>query len=331
MKDAKVSAAERESFDAIRRMHRILTMHFIEGMKQIDIAKKTNLSVASVNRIIKQGRDLGMVEISIRSPFQSAFDAAQKLTMRAGLGEVVAAPCPTLDDPSRLKAAGKAAASFLLEHLRDGQTICVTGGKGVSALVEALESDQKFDVSVVPATGGVQGKHYTDVNHLASELALKLGGRAYQIHVPMFADSPEERDALMHVRSCIEALDRARNADVALVGIGSIHAAGSSYFDLTQDAVGDIEAIRRSGAEAELLAHLLDASGAIAPYALNRHLVCMTPSELARIPLTLGIAAGSAKVSPIISVLNGHYLKALATDEHTAIEILERLDGKDRP
>ncbi|CAA0100435.1 Sorbitol operon regulator [Starkeya nomas] len=325
-----MSTADRESFDAIRRMHRILTMHFIEGMKQIDIATRTNLSVASVNRIIKQGRDLGMVEITIRSPFESAFDAARKLAERAGLAEVVAAPCPTLDDPSRLKAAGKAAASFLLDHLRDGQTICVTGGKGVSALVEALDTDQKFDVSVVPATGGVQGKHYTDVNHLASELALKLGGRAYQIHVPMFAASPQERDALMQVRSCIEALDRARNADVAVVGIGSIHAVDSSYFDLTSEASGDIAAIRESRAEAELLAHLLDGAGRVAPYALNRHLVCVTPDELARIPMTLGVAAGSAKVSPIISVLKGHYLKALATDEHTAVEIVGRLDQKDR-
>lgn len=324
-----MSTPDRESFDAVRRMHRILTMHFIEGMKQIDIATKTNLSVASVNRIIKQGRDLGMVEISIRSPFQSAFDAAGSLVQRTGLSEVVAAPSATLDDPSRLKAAGKAAASFLLENLRDGQTICVTGGKGVSALVDAMETDQKFDVSVVPATGGVQGKHYTDVNHLASELAMKLGGRAYQIHVPMFAASPEERDALMQIRSCIEALDRARNADIAVVGVGSIHADGSSYFDLTPEASGDIDAIRQSRAEAELLAHLLDGSGQLAPYALNRQLVCMTPDELTRIPLTLGVAAGSAKVSPIISVLRGNYLKALATDEHTAVEILDRLDEKD--
>lgn len=322
---AVVNTHERENFDSVRRMHRILTLHFVEGKKQIEIAEMTKLSVASVNRIIKQGRALGMVEITIRSSFQSSFDMTADLLSRTSLIDAVVAPCSSSDDELRLKAAGRSAAAFLVENLQDGQTICISGGKGVSALVEELNPDRKFDVTVVPATGGVQGKHYTDVNHLASEMAGKLGGKSYQIHVPMFASSPEEREALLNVRSCVEILDRARNADIAVVGVGSIHADNSSYFDLTPDAASDIGAIKKSQSASELLAHLLDSFGQVSTYRLNANLVGVTPEELKRIPFAMGVAAGSTKIEPLISVLRGEYLKQLVTDEMTAMAVLDGL------
>ena len=68
-------------------------------------------------------------------------------------------------------------ANMLLETLRDGDVIAITGGKAVSAVVENLLPERAFDVTVVPLTGGVQGKYHTDVNHLASRLAERLGGR----------------------------------------------------------------------------------------------------------------------------------------------------------
>ena len=70
---------------------------------------------------------------------------------------------------------GRAAANQLLESLRDGDIIAITGGKALSAVVDNLEPEREFDITVVPLTGGVQGKYYTDVNHLASRMAERLG------------------------------------------------------------------------------------------------------------------------------------------------------------
>ena len=87
-------------------------------------------------------------------------------------------------------------------------------------------------MTVVPLTGGVQGKYYTDVNHLATRLAERLGGRTLLMHAPLFAESREQRDMLMEMASVREVFDLARKAAVALVGIGSIVTPGSSYYDL---------------------------------------------------------------------------------------------------
>ena len=116
-----------------------------------------------------------------------------------------------------LKAVADAAAATLLENLADGMTITVSGGVALCAVIEALAPARKYDVRVVPATGGVQGKFRTDVNHVAVALAEKLGGTAYQLHAPVFAASEEERAALMSVSTIRNVLEMARNGGCGAV------------------------------------------------------------------------------------------------------------------
>ena len=63
-------AEHKEDFEAIRQIHTVLTLHFIEEMKQSDIAARLNLSTSKVNRLITQGRKLGMVKIAVDGRFE---------------------------------------------------------------------------------------------------------------------------------------------------------------------------------------------------------------------------------------------------------------------
>ena len=56
-------AESNDEFEAIRQIHTVLTLHFIEEMTQSDIAARgLNLSPSKVNRLIRRGRELGMVK-----------------------------------------------------------------------------------------------------------------------------------------------------------------------------------------------------------------------------------------------------------------------------
>ncbi|WP_410014407.1 sugar-binding transcriptional regulator [Sodalis sp. C49] len=314
---------EPPSFTLTRQIYRVLVMYYLDGKKQSEIAEHTHLSVATVNRMIRQGRDTGMVEITIRSPFLSAHQLERDLARIGGLQDVVVAPNVTGGDDADLHVVGAAAADFLLSRVKDGDTIALTGGKGVSAMVDALSTPRRFRVDVVPALGCVQGKHYTDVNHVASELAAKLGGKAYQIHAPLFADTPAQRQMLMEVSQVHQVLQQAREADIAIVGLGSIHASSSSYYDLNPSVRHAQASVETSGARSEVLAHLLDAQGQPACFADNQRLVSLTLEELRHIPFSFAVAAGSDKIEPASSVLRGRYLKGIVTDESTAAGIIE--------
>lgn len=321
-------ADKKTDIELMRQMHTVLVLHFLEGKKQSEIAELLNLSTSKVNRLITQGRKLGMVKIDIENPFQRLSDLENLLEEATPLAKALVTSAVEGSPATTLRQVGLAAANHLVETLRDGDVIAITGGKAIGAVVQNIETDRKFDVTVVPFTGGVQGKYHTDVNHQAMLLADKLGGRAMQLHAPLFAESREQRDMLMEVASIREALDLARRATVALVGIGSIATPGSSYYDLHPMPDADRKMLVGSGVSAEFLAYLIRTDGSVADYALNSRLVALHPSELQQCSRVIGVVSGEEKVWPIRSVLNGNYLNSLILDEDTASEVLATMEGK---
>jgi DNA-binding transcriptional regulator LsrR (DeoR family) len=319
---------KKEDFEAVRQIYTVLMLHFMDGMTQQAIATQLNLSTSKVNRLISQGRKLGMVRIDIESPFQRLVDLEQRLTDIAGLASALVTPTVPGSAESTLQQVGRAAGNQLLETIRDGDIIAITGGKAVSAVVDNLQPERAFDVTVVPLTGGVQGKFYTDVNHLATQLADRLGGRTMLVHAPLFAESREQRDMLMDMTSIREVFELARKASVAVVGIGSIRTPGSSYYDLHPISASDREALFGQGVCGEMMAHLIHADGSVANFPLNSRLVALDPAELLPCPRVIGVAAGAEKVLPIQAALNGRFLKSLVVDEITAAAVLSAMENK---
>jgi DNA-binding transcriptional regulator LsrR (DeoR family) len=316
------SSNTRDDIAAARQMHQALVMHFIEGQTQAEIANVLGISHATVNRLIKRGRALGLVEIKIKSPIEHLVGIEEQLVAIGGIERALVAPAISENPQTTLQSVGTVAANLVLDTLKDGDRLCVTGGKGLSALVAGMKTSQRYDIEVVPATGLVQGKHYTDVNHIATTLADKLGGRAYQMHAPLFADSPAEREMVMGMRSVADVFRRARESDLAIAGIGSILTDDSSYYDLHPSSSEDRMAIERSGAAGELLAHLIDRDGRLADYGPNQSLVSLTLEEFARIPNTIGVASGPSKAAPILAAMRGNHFDTLVTDEATALSVI---------
>lgn len=318
---------EMDDLETLRQMHTVLVLHFIEGEKQAEIAERLNLSKSKVNRLIAEGRRLGMVRISIETPFQRLLAVEKALTESGRLQAAVVGPTIAGNPELTLRQVSVVAGNHFLEELKDGDIIAITGGKAVSEVVENLKPARAYDVKVVPLTGGVQGKFFTDVNNLVSKLAAKLGGQALVIHAPLFAESRKQRDMLMDMASIREVFDLSRRATVALVGIGSILATGSSYYDLQPQAQQERERLVKKGVVAEFMAHLIREDGRLADLALNRLLVAIEPGEIAGCQRIIGVAAGDTKVHPILAALNGGYITSLVTDEDTAQAVLNIRSG----
>ncbi|WP_401441525.1 sugar-binding transcriptional regulator [Streptomyces sp. NPDC088789] len=313
---------DKDEFATLRLIHTVLTLHFVEGVKQAHIAKRLNLSTSKVNRLIRRGRELGMVKISVESRIQAQLDLESELARATGLAKVVVAPSVPGNPDTNLHAVGRAAADELLETIRDGDVIAMTGGKALRAVVENLAPDRAFDVTVVPLTGGVQGNHFIDVNHLATRLADKLGGTAMLQHAPLFAENRAQRDTLMQVGSIRQVFDLARRAQVALVGIGSIMTEGSSYHDLIPVSSSERALLFGGDASGEFLAHLIGNDGSVVDSPLNSRLVALHPTELSTCPNAIGVAAGPEKGQPIRAVLAGGLINSLITDDETASSVL---------
>jgi len=113
-------AKDNEGDQRLRRIHRVLVMHYIEGLSQAEIAKRTGLSHPMVNRLVKEGHERGYVRIEVKSPRQDLFELEQALARESGLAEAMVVPTASDQDSVNLQAAGRSVADHILTVLRDG-------------------------------------------------------------------------------------------------------------------------------------------------------------------------------------------------------------------
>jgi DNA-binding transcriptional regulator LsrR (DeoR family) len=321
-----------EDYSSARLISRILSMYYLENNNQAEIGKELGLSTAKVNRMLKQARAQGLIEIRLHTPFQHLFELERKLEKLTNLQEAVVIPKLAADNDTTLQRLGKAAADYFLEHLHDGDVVCLSGGEAIFNLVNAIETDRRYDVFVIPAIGGVQGRHYTDVNFLATELAKRIGGNSYELHAPAIVDTTFERDALFSLRHVKEIIDMARRATIALVGVGSLIPETSSYFQFTamsQEEMHDI--IEKNRGVGQVLAHVFDVDGNECAQEYSDRLIGMNLEDLKKVPLIIGTAGLAHKVSSVYGALSGGYLKTLVTDEEVALGVIRMLEERKKP
>jgi DNA-binding transcriptional regulator LsrR (DeoR family) len=311
----------------LRLIAQIATLYYREGKNQSEIGSMLGHSTSKVNRLLKQAREQGLVEIHIRTPFQRVFEIEQQIERVTGVKRAIVVPRLTDTPEVVLQSVGEAAANYLLNQLRPGDTVCMGGGRTLAAMVKALETDKVYqDVRVVPCMGGVQGRYHTDVNNLAFELAQRLGGKSFQLHAPAFMDSAEEREAISSLRQVEEILKLAKNAQVAVMGVGGMIAEKSSYFQFTSISTSELQVIiDQEGGVAEILARIINERGEPCAPQLSDRVVGIDLGDLRHIPLTIAVAALEDKAVPIAAALRSGCLNTIITDEITAQLVLEML------
>jgi len=313
-----------ERDDILRQTAKILTLRYMENCSQSDIAKQLGLSTAKVNRVIKQAHDDGLVEITLNLPQERTYTLEQRLLDMFSLKTAVIQPSLSQDEAVVTQQVAQSAGELLIETVKPNSVICVSGGKTMSMIVEQIKPMNFPNVKVVPATGGVQGHHFTDVNYLASRLAEKLGGSSTQLHAPLFVDTDDQRKMLMEMRSVRDVLDMARNADIALVGIGSVASETDSYYDLRSLSGQQFESQISRQCQGEVLAHLYDECGVECAEQINSKLVGLNLTELGNIEHSIGVAATQSKVSAMLAALRGGLINGLVSDEDTIASVLEQ-------
>jgi DNA-binding transcriptional regulator LsrR (DeoR family) len=315
------------TYEALRLINTILTLYYVDGVTQTEIAQRLGLSTAKVNRLLQQARELGYVNISIRTPYQHLFELEARLKAVFGLQQAVVIPAIAGSSTSPLNPLGAVAAEFLLEHLRDGDVLGIGGGTAVNAVVQAIEPARAYEVEVVPVLGAVQGQINTDVNYLATRLAERLGAKAYQLHAPAFVDTKEHCETLKSMGPVKEILDIARRANIALVGVGTVDAETSRFVQFTALSAEDMNKIAGDcGGVGEIGAYVYDIEGRACANDYADRVIGLTLADLRNIPFRIGMAATEAKALPIYGALRGGYLHALITDETAACGVLELFD-----
>ena len=297
-------------------------LYFIDGLDQSAIGRVLKCSPPTVSRLLKEARQLGIVQVQIQNPRGrvQALEAALKDRWELLHVLVVAG---RFDDEAARKVIGHATAHVLPEWLPPRSVGGVALGKTVFEVTESLKaSPAELGVHVVPLVGGLNSEEVEyQANEMARRLADALGGSWQPFNVPALASSPAVRDLLMAEPAAQEVVQRWRTLDWVLVGIGPETRA--SHLVSTHDFEPDErEALAQSGAVGDICGRFFDEAGRECA-AISRRLVAIDYDTLTRVPLRIGAAAGPHKRRAIRGALLGRWINALVTDEATATELLK--------
>lgn len=302
----------------------IAEMYFLQGKNQAEIAKQVGVTRSNISRMLKEARHAGIVQIQINRPIREELSLADELINRFDL---INARVIVVDQSSqRLERLGKAAADELLAHVKLGRVIGTSWGTGISTTVEELSNNSSLQgVKVVQLLGalGARIEDY-DAHAIVRRLAEKLDGEGFYINAPFLVKDKRIAETLLENRSIQETLNKSKQVDVALLGVGSSDMKHCSFYLADYVTRKEIQEIQRAGAIGDVCGRFFDIHGGMTALDFQERLIGISQNDLLKIPVRIGVAGGPEKIKPIIGALRGRLINTLVSDVKTISEVLRR-------
>lgn len=309
---------------------RIASLYYEHDYSQQQIADLLRISRSNISRLLKEAKEKGLVEIRVHKRIATHTALEREFAARFGLKQVMIVQGAGREYAENLAAAGQLAAWYLEEILQPHDILAISWGTGVSSAVNALTPKPHLQIEVVQMIGSVGTvDSVIDGPELARRLAMKLGGKYLYLHAPLFMDTRAVRDALLEQPTIHQTLKRARQANVALVGIGTTESGASSFLRARHLTEAELVALRLQGAIGETSGNHFDINGHYIAFDINDRVIGLDLQDLKRIPHVIAVACGLAKTRSILGAMRGGFITALATDDVTATAIME--EAKKQP
>jgi len=301
---------------------RAARLYFVEDRSQDDVAAALGTTRSNVSRMLKQARDLGIVEIRIVDPARRHHEL--ELALRDRFPLVDARVLEVAPDTDVLPGVGRLAVRWLDETLRDGQVVALSWGQTLEAMVRAVDGLSRRDVEVVQLVGGLSSLDSAATGQeLVRELSERMGARHRYLHAPALFGSAEALAMLLRERTIASSLDVAKRADIAVVGIGT-PGIGSSEALLTALGLTDEERAAFDAARpvGDVCGRYYDLAGRAVGGAVGERVLAVTLDDLRAIPTVAGVAAGREKAPGILGALHGRIIDVLVCDQAAARAVL---------
>ncbi|MCK6578727.1 MAG: sugar-binding transcriptional regulator [Anaerolineae bacterium] len=302
---------------------RVASMYYEQDMTQNEIADELGISRVKVYRLLRDSRSRGVVQISIDWPIKRDAALEQALAEAFGLDEALVLRT-ALDQPlPMLRQLGYLGARYLESLLKDISSLAICLGRSTFEVINAIRPDLQAHIRIVQAIGSMPyPREEYDSSMLARQLAQKLGGQVVYLNSPLMADTAHAAQVIRSQRNIQHALTMASSADIALLGIGNLDPQTSGFIRegfLTED---ELAAFAVDGAVGDLAWRIFTQQGAIFPCDFNERVIGISLEDLRRIPTTVAVAAGSAKVPAMVGALRLGVINVLCTDDKTAGALL---------
>lgn len=292
----------------------IAVAYYQDEITQEEIAKKFGISRIKVGRLLKRAKEEGIVEITVRYHPVFSTRLEQQMLERFSLSRALIA-LDHQDEEEQRRQVAALVSGYLAMSLKDNVVLAVGQGRNVAAIADHVGSVAPKSCKFICGIGGTHRPgDAINADHISRRLAKKFGGSSETLYAPAYVENRALKEAFMQNGTIKETLDRARKADVALVGIGDMNE--NSYMvklgwftpheiidaSLNQGVIGDIAGY-----------DFFNAQGMHVDTVMNDRVIGLSIDELRKIPCVIAIASENTKALAILGALRTGAIDIIAT------------------
>jgi DNA-binding transcriptional regulator LsrR (DeoR family) len=309
--------------DQKRLLYKLARAYYEDGETQKQIGNRFGLSRIKVSRMLRQAREQKVVQIMLFPGNHANTELEHRIEQKYGIHEVIAVTPEQYTPHEIRKSLGVIAADLLVRTIQGTETIAVTWGNSLLAVVDALPGGYLPDLKIVQSLGGLSrpDAHINGVE-LTRRMAEAFGTIPLLLPAPGVVKHKSVRDSLLTDPQISQILAAASKANIAIVGVGSpttdsVVRTGQIFSNediqrqLTKGAVGDIGL------------RFFNACGEKVEDEINNRIIGLELDQIRRIPRVIAVAGGPEKAGVIRAALRGKLINVLVTDDRTA-ELLLR-------
>ncbi|HVE49027.1 MAG TPA: sugar-binding transcriptional regulator [Casimicrobiaceae bacterium] len=293
-------------------------LYFIEGLTQVEIARRLGTTRVRINRMLVDARRNGLVGITLNSELASSVALEQELIRDFDLEAAVVVPTPA-DETSLPMILGRAAAGFVSHHLENNKVrgFGIGWGSTLREMVRHIRSGRYPDLCVNSMMGGLTRGLEINTFDIVSELARRLNSQCQYLAAPIYAGSPASRDTIMAQDVFRDAFKRMKTNELAVLSIGDLTRRSMLVrYGLPEDV--SIKELQAAGAVCDIIGQFIDSRGRPVDHPLNRRAIALPLDALSATKTVVFAAGGAHKVRAIAAVLRGGYGSVLVCDDATA-------------
>jgi DNA-binding transcriptional regulator LsrR (DeoR family) len=297
----------------------VAKLYYEGDLTQDEIGERLGYSRVKINRVLRQAREIGIVEVKILTPPDSVHALENALMVRYGLRDVLVVE----SEGELYLALARGAAYWLRARLSPGMRIGLGLGRTISYLPQVFKINRAVDCTFTEIVGAASD-HSGGLNsyNVISRMAELAGGKAEFFYAPTFVSDAELKQKLLGEPSVIQALERARSCDVIMQSVGVVDESAILYLH-HYITVDDLHNLRKMGAVGDAVGHYFDCQGRPVPSFTDERVIGLDLADMRNIPWSLMVAGGASKVEAVTGALRGKYFNALVTDRLTAVALLE--------
>lgn len=298
------------SKEKIQKLIEISKLYYEEDRTQNEIAQIYQVSRPLVSRMLKEAKDLGIVNIEIRSPLEGNKLALNQVRNIFNIIGGVIVPNMSNDNVTN-EAISKAAINYMVDL--NQKNFGIGWGQIVGDLVSLMEKGEIIEglaQSVCPLVGnsGVGNRNYHS-NELVRIFALQTKAMANYLYAPAVVASEQELNLLKELENYKEVLRAWENMDVAIVNIGNYP---SSPDCASVARFGDI--LKKKKAVGRILNYYLNEQGEIL-YSDTDFAIQIPIEVLRKTKNVIGICASNLNPKALIGALKSGVINHLIAPE----------------